>query len=132
MTNLSILGTGNMGQAIAAVAAKGGHSVQQLGANDLGTPVSGDIVVLAVPYPAVADVIATSSTASRRVPTSVKKPSPDCSRLLFEMPSIVMLIVFCGRPEIVDERAEPDPPTVVTPGMKMRKFSAVRSLRGSV
>ena len=57
MTNLSILGTGNMGQAIAAVAAKGGHSVQQLGANDLGTPVSGDIVVLAVPYPAVSEVI---------------------------------------------------------------------------
>jgi 8-hydroxy-5-deazaflavin:NADPH oxidoreductase len=58
MTNLSILGTGNMGQAIASVAAKGGHSVQQLGENDLDTPVSGDIVVLAVPYPAVADVIA--------------------------------------------------------------------------
>jgi NADPH-dependent F420 reductase len=57
MAHLSILGTGNMGQAIAAVAAKGGHSVQQLGANDLGTPVSGDIVVLAVPYPAVSEVI---------------------------------------------------------------------------
>lgn len=58
MTNLSILGTGNMGQAIASIAAKGGHSVQQLGADDLGTPVTGDVVVLAVPYPAVADVIA--------------------------------------------------------------------------
>jgi NADPH-dependent F420 reductase len=58
MTNLSILGTGNMGQAIAAVAAKGGHSVQQLGENDLDTAVTGDIVVLAVPYPAVSAVIA--------------------------------------------------------------------------
>lgn len=58
MTNLSILGTGNMGQAIAAIAAKGGHSVQQLGADDLQTPVTGDVVVLAVPYPAVADIIA--------------------------------------------------------------------------
>lgn len=58
MTNLSILGTGNMGQAIASIAAKGGHSVQQLGENDLDTPVTGDVVVLAVPYPAVADVIA--------------------------------------------------------------------------
>lgn len=58
MTNLSILGTGNMGQAIAAIAAKGGHSVQQLGENDLASPVTGDIVVLAVPYPAVSDVIA--------------------------------------------------------------------------
>jgi 8-hydroxy-5-deazaflavin:NADPH oxidoreductase len=58
MTNLSILGTGNMGQVIAAVAAKGGHSVQQLGENDLNTPVTGDVVVLAVPYPSVSDVIA--------------------------------------------------------------------------
>jgi predicted dinucleotide-binding enzyme len=58
MTNLSILGTGNMGQAIAAVAAKGGHSVQQLGENDTNTPVTGDIVVLAVPYPAISDVLA--------------------------------------------------------------------------
>jgi 8-hydroxy-5-deazaflavin:NADPH oxidoreductase len=58
MTNLSILGTGNMGQVIASVAAKGGHSVQQLGLDDLDTPVAGDVVILAVPYPAVADVIA--------------------------------------------------------------------------
>ena len=58
MAHLSILGTGNMGQAIAAVAGKGGHTVQLLGENDTDTPVSGDIVVLAVPYPAVADVIA--------------------------------------------------------------------------
>ena len=58
MTNLSIIGTGNMGQAIASVAAKGGHSVQQLGENDLGSAVTGDVVVLAVPYPAVDEVIA--------------------------------------------------------------------------
>jgi predicted dinucleotide-binding enzyme len=57
MAHLSILGTGNMGQAIAAVAAKGGHTVQLLGVGDIGTPVTGDIVVLAVPYPAVAEVI---------------------------------------------------------------------------
>jgi len=57
MTNLTILGTGNMGQAIASIAAKGGHSVQQLGVDDLGTPVTGDVVILAVPFPAVADVI---------------------------------------------------------------------------
>jgi 8-hydroxy-5-deazaflavin:NADPH oxidoreductase len=57
MTNLSILGTGNMGQAIASVAAKGGHSVQQLGENNLNTAVTGDVVVLAVPYPAVSEII---------------------------------------------------------------------------
>lgn len=58
MAHLSILGTGNMGQAIAAVAGKGGHTVQLLGVNDTDTQVSGEIVVLAVPYPAVSDVIA--------------------------------------------------------------------------
>src|SRR6478736_2106361 len=56
MTNLSIIGTGNMSQAIASIAAKGGHSVQQLGQGDVDTAISGDVVVLAVPYPAVAAV----------------------------------------------------------------------------
>ena len=58
MAHLSILGTGNMGQAIAAVAGKGGHTVQLLGTDDLATQVTGDIVVLAVPYPAIPEVIA--------------------------------------------------------------------------
>ena len=58
MAHLSILGTGNMGQAIAAVAGKGGHTVQLLGQDDIDSPVTGEIVVLAVPYPAIADVIA--------------------------------------------------------------------------
>lgn len=58
MAHVSIIGTGNMGQAIAAVAGKGGHAVQLLGQADHGTEVSGDIVVLAVPYPALSDVIA--------------------------------------------------------------------------
>ena len=58
MTHVSIIGTGNMGQAIAAVAGRGNHTVQLLGENDGATEVTGDIVVLAVPYPAVAQVIA--------------------------------------------------------------------------
>ena len=57
MSHLSIIGTGNMGQAIAAVAGRGGHTVQLLGENDLDTPATGDIVVLAVPYPAVGSVL---------------------------------------------------------------------------
>lgn len=57
MTHLSIIGTGTMGQAIAAVAGKGGHTVELLGSDDVETPVSGDIVVLAVPYPAVSAVL---------------------------------------------------------------------------
>ena len=58
MAHVSIIGTGNMGQAIAGVAAKGGHPVQLLGSSDTDTEVTGEVVVLAVPYPAVADVIA--------------------------------------------------------------------------
>jgi hypothetical protein len=58
MAHLTILGSGNMGQAIAAVATRGGHTVQLLGSKDTDTPVSGDVVVLAVPYPVISDVIA--------------------------------------------------------------------------
>lgn len=58
MAHVSIIGTGNMGQAIASVAGKGGHTVQLLGQNDSATEVNGDIVVLAVPYPALSAVIA--------------------------------------------------------------------------
>jgi 8-hydroxy-5-deazaflavin:NADPH oxidoreductase len=57
VAHVSIIGTGNMGQAIAAVAGRGGHTVQLLGTGDIDTPVSGDIVVLAVPYPAVSAVL---------------------------------------------------------------------------
>ena len=38
MAHLTIIGTGNMGQAIAAVAGKGGHTVQLLGENDTTPP----------------------------------------------------------------------------------------------
>ncbi|MFL6177896.1 MAG: NADPH-dependent F420 reductase [Ornithinibacter sp.] len=57
MASISIVGTGNMGQAIAAVAGRGGHTVHLLGRDDLGGQL-GDVVVLAVPYGAVTDVIA--------------------------------------------------------------------------
>ncbi|RYV49644.1 NADPH-dependent F420 reductase [Pengzhenrongella frigida] len=58
MAHVTIIGTGNMGQAIAAVAGRGGHTVQLLGRTDAATQVDGEIVVLAVPYPAVAEVLA--------------------------------------------------------------------------
>ncbi len=58
MTHLSIIGTGNMGQAIAAVATKGGHSAELIEHSSADKPVTGEVVVLAVPYPAVADVLA--------------------------------------------------------------------------
>jgi len=75
MASISVIGTGNMGSAIAGIAAKGGASVQvvarditkakqlaeQVGgtAGSFGEALSGDVVVLALPYPALADVIAT-------------------------------------------------------------------------
>lgn len=57
MTTVSIIGTGNMGQAIASVVHKGGNSVELLGSKDSGKPITGEIVVLAVPYPAVREVL---------------------------------------------------------------------------
>lgn len=58
MAHVSIIGTGNMGQAIAGLVGKGGNTVELIGSSDAGTQVTGDVVVLAVPYPAVADVLA--------------------------------------------------------------------------
>jgi NADPH-dependent F420 reductase len=55
MAHVSIIGSGNMGQAIQGVVAKGGHSADLVGRED---EITGDIVVLAVPYPAVDDVLA--------------------------------------------------------------------------
>ncbi|GAA2496703.1 NADPH-dependent F420 reductase [Terrabacter carboxydivorans] len=57
MARISIIGTGNMGQAIAGVFAKGGHTVQLLGQGDAATAIDGDIVVLAVPYGAVTSIV---------------------------------------------------------------------------
>jgi len=58
MTQVSIIGTGNMGQAIAGVVSKGGNTAELIGHADTDTPIAGEIVVLAVPYPAVADIVA--------------------------------------------------------------------------
>jgi predicted dinucleotide-binding enzyme len=58
MTSVTILGNGSMGQAIAAIAAKSATTVQVLGSADADVAVTGDIVVLAVPHPAVAGILA--------------------------------------------------------------------------
>ena len=58
MAHVTIIGTGNMGQAIASVIAKGGSTVELLNQSDADKQISGQIVVLAVPYPAVADIVA--------------------------------------------------------------------------
>ena len=75
MARISVIGTGNMGSAIAGIAGKGGASVQvvardaakasqlaeQVGgtAAAFGDALTGDIVVLALPYTALTDVVAT-------------------------------------------------------------------------
>ncbi|GIJ22911.1 NADPH-dependent F420 reductase [Micromonospora lutea] len=58
MTSVSILGTGNMGSAIAGVVEKGGNTVQLIGKDAANQAVTGDIVVLAVPYPALREIVA--------------------------------------------------------------------------
>lgn len=58
MAHVSIIGTGSMGSAIAEVVGRGGNTVELLGSGDAATPVTGDVVVLAVPYGAVADIVA--------------------------------------------------------------------------
>lgn len=58
MTTVTILGTGNMGSAIAALVEKAGHTPQALGSADTDTPVEGEIVIFAVPHTAIDDVLA--------------------------------------------------------------------------
>jgi predicted dinucleotide-binding enzyme len=58
MGTVTVIGTGNMGTAIAGLATTAGHSVQALASRETDVAVEGEIVVLAVPYPAVAEIIA--------------------------------------------------------------------------
>ncbi|MCX7521390.1 NADPH-dependent F420 reductase [Microbacterium sp. STN6] len=58
MTAVSIIGTGAMANAIGGVLAGGGATVEYIGHSEKTDTVSGEIVVLAVPYPAVSGIIA--------------------------------------------------------------------------
>jgi 8-hydroxy-5-deazaflavin:NADPH oxidoreductase len=58
MTRVSIIGTGNMGSAIEALATKGGHTVETFDTTDKDKAVTGDVVVLAVPYGALDEIVA--------------------------------------------------------------------------
>lgn len=58
MTSFDIIGTGNMGKAIGGLLAEGGSTVTYLTHDQAGTvALSGDVVVLAVPHPAVASIV---------------------------------------------------------------------------
>jgi 8-hydroxy-5-deazaflavin:NADPH oxidoreductase len=58
VTHVSIIGKGNMGPVISGIVTKGGNTVELFDTADTDKAVTGDIVVLAVPYPAVASVLA--------------------------------------------------------------------------
>lgn len=57
MTQVSIIGTGNMGSAIAQIVAKGGNTVEVVNQSSADKPVTGEIVVLAVPHQALPAVL---------------------------------------------------------------------------
>lgn len=64
MTTYTIFGRGNMGIAIAGVLTKGGATVEHIGSADSDTAtINGDVVILAVPYPAVESIIASHKDA---------------------------------------------------------------------
>ncbi|MFZ8758802.1 NADPH-dependent F420 reductase [Microbacterium sp. HMH0099] len=72
MSKVTVIGTGNIGGVVASIAAKGGADVQILGRDQVktdaavqqagaaaglvGDVITGEIVVLAVPYPALAEI----------------------------------------------------------------------------
>jgi predicted dinucleotide-binding enzyme len=58
VAHVSIIGTGNMGTAISGIVTAGGNTVEVFDTSGPDTPLTGDVVVLAVPYPAVADIVA--------------------------------------------------------------------------
>jgi predicted dinucleotide-binding enzyme len=59
MAHVSIIGTGNMANAIGGVLADGGSDVAYITQEQTGTaPLTGEIVILAVPYPAVESILA--------------------------------------------------------------------------
>jgi 8-hydroxy-5-deazaflavin:NADPH oxidoreductase len=58
MSTVSIIGTGTMANAIGGVIAGGGTTVEYIGHSEATDNVSGDIVILAVPYPSVDGVLA--------------------------------------------------------------------------
>jgi predicted dinucleotide-binding enzyme len=58
MTTVSIIGSGNMGSVIGGIVTAGGNPVEYIG-RDTSEPITGDIVVLAVPHPALDEIVAT-------------------------------------------------------------------------
>ena len=91
MSTFTVIGTGNIGSAVAGIAAAAGQDLQVLGRNEeetaalvekvggtagaVGDPITGDIVVLAVPYPALSELAETYGDAlSGKVVVDVSNP----------------------------------------------------------
>ena len=60
MTTVSIIGNGNMGSAIGGIVAAAGHTVEYV--NRDTADINGEIVVLAVAHPSVAEILETRGT----------------------------------------------------------------------
>ena len=58
MTTFTIFGKGNMGSAIGSLISASGASVDHIDTSSTAATVTGDIVILAVPYPALQDIAA--------------------------------------------------------------------------
>jgi predicted dinucleotide-binding enzyme len=56
MTTVTIFGNGNMGAAIDGVLSAGGASVDHITSSDLGKPITGELVILAVYHPALTQI----------------------------------------------------------------------------
>jgi 8-hydroxy-5-deazaflavin:NADPH oxidoreductase len=56
MTKITIFGAGSMGTAVDEILSAGGASVDHIRSADTEKVVTGDIVILAVPYPALKDI----------------------------------------------------------------------------
>lgn len=58
MTSFTIIGTGSMANAIGGVLTEGGSAVEYIAKEQVGSaPLAGDVIVLAVPYPAVDSIL---------------------------------------------------------------------------
>lgn len=60
MTSISIIGAGNMGKALSELFTRSGAEVQLISHEEAPGTIQGEVVVLAVPYPALADVASTA------------------------------------------------------------------------
>ena len=76
MTSFTIFGTGSMASAITTVLSAGGNAVDHISHEQSGTsPITGDVVILAVPFPAVDSILtAYSEQLAGRIVVDITNP----------------------------------------------------------